>query len=108
MNRKVYLVFVGCLVLASLLVAFAWQGAAGVAPVVKAEETEDEDFGMALDQRFHLIHADQAMECTQCHVEEAPLEVAQPSSDAPGAVDRRICLGCHMNGPAPKFYEPKE
>lgn len=68
-----------------------------------------EELGMALDQRFHRIHAQAIeMECTQCHVQEAPLEVAQPSSDAPGSVDRRVCLGCHVNGPATMLYEPKE
>ena len=99
------------LVMASLLVAFVSQEAAGVPPVVREEVAEDEDFGMALDQRYHRLHADAPMECTQCHVQEAPLEVAQPSSDAAeaiGPVDRRICLGCHMNGPAPSFYEPKD
>ena len=110
MNRKVFLIL-GMLVLASLLVAFVSHEADGVAPVVREEVAEDEDFGMALDQRYHRLHADEAMECTQCHVQAAPLEVAQPSSGAAeiaGPVDRRICLGCHMNGPAPKFYEPKE
>ena len=113
MNRRVFLIL-GVLVLASLLVAFASHEAAGVNPGVRDEEHEgvaDEDFGMAIDQRFHIIHANETVQCTQCHVKAAPLEIAQPSSEAAaaaGAVDRRICLGCHMNGPGPQFYEPKE
>ena len=71
-----------------------------------------DEFGMAEDQRFHVIHSDVVdMSCTQCHVQEAPLEVAQPlniSDEAPGPVDRRVCLGCHLTGPATKLYEPKE
>ena len=109
MNRKAIVILVGCLVLASLLAAFVPQEAFEAAPVVKVEVVQEEDYGMALDQRFHRIHADEIeMDCTQCHVEEAPLEVAQPSSEAPGPVDRRVCMGCHLTGPGPKFYEPKE
>ena len=71
-----------------------------------------DEYGMAEDQRFHVIHSDVVgMKCTQCHVQEAPLEVAQPlniSDEAPGPVDRRVCLGCHLTGPATKLYEPKE
>lgn len=71
-----------------------------------------DEFGMGRDQRFHVIHTDVIdMKCLQCHVEEAPLEVAQPlniTNEAPGIVDRRVCLGCHLNGPAAKLYEPKE
>jgi len=71
-----------------------------------------DEYGMAQGQRFHNIHAEVVdMKCTQCHVQEAPLEVAQPinlTGEAPGQVDRRVCLGCHLNGPAAKLYEPKE
>lgn len=71
-----------------------------------------DEFGMAQGQRFHNIHAEVVdMKCTQCHVQDAPLEVAQPinvTDEAPGPVDRRVCLGCHLNGPAAKLYEPKE
>ncbi len=70
------------------------------------------EYGMAEDQRFHVIHSDViGMRCTQCHVQEALLEVAMPanvSDEAPGQVDRRVCLGCHLTGPATKLYEPKE
>lgn len=71
-----------------------------------------DEYGMAEDQRFHVIHSDViGMMCTQCHVEEAPLEMAQVlniSAEAPGPADRRVCLGCHLTGPAAKLYEPKE
>ena len=71
-----------------------------------------EEYGMAEDQRFHVIHTDVVdMKCTQCHVQEAPLEVAQPinvTDEAPGTVDRRVCLGCHLTGPATNLYDPKE
>lgn len=70
------------------------------------------EFGMGEDQRFHVIHTDIIdMKCLQCHVEDAPLEVAAPlniTDEAPGIVDRRVCLGCHLNGPASNLYEPKE
>ena len=109
MNRKAIVILMGCLTLASLLAAFVPQEAMEVAPVMKEEVVQQEDYGMALDQRFHRIHTVEIeMECAQCHVEEAPFEIAQPSSEAPGPVDRRVCLGCHLNGPGPKFYEPKE
>lgn len=105
MNRRVCVQLVGSLILATLLVALAPQATVEVARAVQ----EAEEYGMALNQRFHQIHADATgMECTQCHVEEAPLEVAQPSSEAPGLVDRRVCLGCHLTGPGPEFYDPKE
>ncbi|GAB4545481.1 MAG: hypothetical protein Kow0063_39570 [Anaerolineae bacterium] len=108
MNRKASVFIVGWLVLASLLAVFMLD-AFESAPVVKAEIVEEGDYGMALNQRFHQLHTVVAeMNCTRCHVEEAPLEVAQPPSEAPGPVDRRVCLGCHLTGPAPKFYEPKE
>ncbi len=77
-----------------------------LAEKIRAGEIDvGDEQGMALDQRFHRIHAQAIeMECTQCHVQEAPYEVAQPSSDAPGPVDRRVCLGCHLNGPASKLH----
>lgn len=105
MNRRVCVQLVGLLILAALLVALVSQATVEVAHAVQ----EAEEYGMTLDQRFHQIHADATgMDCTQCHVAEAPLEVAQPSSDAPGPVDRRVCLGCHLTGPGPEFYDPKE
>ena len=124
MNRKVYLIAIGSLILAVLLVGVA------VAPAVGQEEEEPgwlatlaeqirngeidvgDEYGMATDQRFHIIHADTIeMGCSQCHVEDAPYEIAEPfskSAELKGPVDRRVCLGCHLNGPAVKLYEPKE
>lgn len=68
-----------------------------------------QEYGMMPGQRFHNIHAKTiGMQCGQCHVAEAPLELATPSPYAPAPVDRRICLGCHMNGPATTFYSAKE
>ena len=68
-----------------------------------------DELGMGRKQRFHLIHADALdMDCSQCHVEEAPYELAQPYSEEVDPVDRRVCLGCHLTGPATKLYEPKE
>ena len=67
------------------------------------------EYGMALDQRFHQIHATVLdMGCTRCHVETAPREVALPPSGAPGTVDRRVCLGCHATGPALPLYASTE
>ncbi len=68
-----------------------------------------QDYGMAEEQRFHQIHAELIdMKCPQCHVDEAPLELSQPFSDEADPVDRRVCFGCHLTGPAAKLYEPKD
>jgi hypothetical protein len=70
-----------------------------------------DEFGMGSGQRFHRIHELAGLDCADCHVDEAPLEVAQPSnsdSEVAGPVDRRTCLGCHLTGPSEKLYEPKE
>ena len=68
-----------------------------------------EEYGMGREQRFHVIHADTIdMKCTQCHVEDAPYEIGNPPYDEDeGPSDRRVCLGCHLTGPASKLYEPK-
>lgn len=119
MSRKVYVILIGSIALAIVLVgvgvtpAVGQEGGFSLADLVeqiKAGEIEiGDDYGMGLDQRFHTIHTDVIdMDCSQCHVDEAPYEIAQPSEDAPSPVDRRVCLGCHLNGPATKFYEPKE
>jgi len=83
---------------------------ASLAEGIQAGEVEvGDEFGMAMDQRFHTIHAQAAgMACAQCHVQEAPEEVAGATEGSPGVVDRRVCLGCHLNGPATAFYDPKE
>ena len=68
-----------------------------------------DEYGVGINQRFHVIHARLVgMSCIQCHVSEAVEEVAQPAQGAPGVVDRRVCLGCHLNGPAAPLYEAKE
>lgn len=83
---------------------------ASLAESIQAGDVEvGDEFGMGLEQRFHTIHATIAvMACTQCHVQEAPEEVAGAADGSPGVVDRRVCLGCHLNGPAQLLYEPKE
>lgn len=119
MSRRGYLVLLGSLALAVLLVGVAVSPAVGqegafslstLAEQIRAGEIDvGDEYGMALDQRFHTIHAQTIdLSCSQCHVDEAPYEIARPSANAPGPVDRRGCLGCHLNGPATKFYEPKE
>lgn len=74
-------------------------------------------YGMADDQRFHRIHADVlGLECATCHAEKLPLGVeifsVRPavdlSTEAPGPVDRRVCLGCHTAGPGRHFYGPRK
>ena len=126
MNRKVYLTVIGSLILAVLLVGVV------VAPAVGQEEEEPgwlatlaeqirngeidvgDEYGMVREQRFHTIHVDTIeMGCSQCHVKDAPydLNLIEPNSKSgqlKGPVDRRVCLGCHLNGPAVKLYEPKE
>lgn len=131
MNRKLKLcVIVGWLILASLLATCAPRvEEVEVTRIVEQEVVKEvpmplqalaekirtgeidvgEEYGMAPDQRFHQIHATTiGMECTRCHVTEALFEVAPPPADAPGPVDRRICTGCHMTGPASKLYVPQE
>jgi hypothetical protein len=68
-----------------------------------------DDYGMDIDQRFHKIHfAVFGLGCTPCHVEEVTPEMvfAESPEGAPGPADRRICLGCHLNGPALNLYGP--
>jgi hypothetical protein len=85
---------------------------AALAEAIRAGEVDvGEEFGTALGQRFHNIHAQTVgMACNQCHVDEAdaPDEVAPAPVGAPGVVDRRVCAGCHLNGPATLLFEPKE
>ena len=69
------------------------------------------EYGMAFDQRFHQIHAIAlGMECTRCHVTKAPLEIemAPLGIGSPGPIDRRVCLGCHVTGPASALYASQE
>ena len=81
-----------------------------LAEQIRAGEIDvGKEYGMSPEQRFHRIHAIAIeMKCTHCMVEAAPLEVALPSIDAPGPVDRRVCVGCHLTGPASTLYVPKE
>jgi hypothetical protein len=125
MSRKISLFVIGSLVLAVLLVGVV------VTPAVGQEEEEEpgwlailaeqirtgeidvgDEYGMVREQRFHRIHADTIqMGCTQCHVADAPYDLMEPyskSGQLKGPVDRRVCLGCHLTGPATKLYEPKE
>ena len=68
-----------------------------------------EEYGMGEEQRFHVIHADVIdMSCKQCHVREAPYEIGESYSDEADPVDRRVCLGCHLTGPATRLYKPQE
>ena len=69
-----------------------------------------EEYGMEREQRFHVIHADTLnMKCLQCHVEEAPYEIGALLYDEDqGPSDRRVCLGCHLNGPGFQMSEPQE
>ena len=119
MKRKIYAIVIAALVLVILLVGVAVTPAVGqegtfslgdLAEQIRAGEIDvGDEFGMAPEQRFHVIHAEVLdMRCSQCHVDEAPYELAQPLSDEADPVDRRVCLGCHLNGPAKKLYEPKE
>ena len=123
MNRKLSLFVIGSLVLAVLLVGVAVTPAVGqeeepgwlatLAEQIRAGEIDvGDEYGMVREQRFHTIHADTIqMECTQCHVEEPSDDLIEPyskSGDLKGPVDRRVCLGCHLTGPATKLYEPKE
>lgn len=74
-------------------------------------------YGMALDRRYHKIHSKVAkFECATCHSDRPPpsqvIFSAPPAVDvspsAPGPVDRRVCLGCHLGGPGREFYGPSK
>ncbi len=119
MSRKGYLILIGSLVLAVLLVGVIVSPAVGqegafslstLAEQIRSGEIDvGDEYGMESDQRYHTIHADVVdMSCSQCHVDEAPYEIALPSDESPDPVDRRVCLGCHVNGPATNLYDPKE
>ena len=78
---------------------------------------EKKAYGMAQDQRFHRIHAGVlGLECATCHGEKLNPSVAaftappavDVSSDSPGLVDRRVCVGCHQAGPGRHFYGPEK
>jgi hypothetical protein len=81
-----------------------------LAEAIRSGEVDvGDEFGVAMGQRFHTIHAETVgMACNQCHVQDAPEEVAPAAEGAPGVVDRRVCVGCHLNGPATPLYEAKE
>ena len=119
MKRKAYPIVIGALVLVVLLVGVAVTPAVGQEGTFSLADLAEQirtgaidvgdEFGMAPEQRFHQIHAEVLdMSCSQCHVENAPYEIAPPSSESPDPVDRRVCLGCHLTGPATNLYEPKE
>lgn len=76
----------------------------------------NEAFGMGQDQRFHRIHSKVlGLVCGTCHVNKVPVSAeiftlrpaVDASTQAPGVVDRRVCLGCHTAGPGRGIYGPK-
>ncbi len=67
------------------------------------------DYGMAINQRYHKIHATTlGLTCLTCHVTKVTPEMTfvQVPPEAPGPVDRRVCIGCHLTGPASNLYGP--
>ncbi len=66
--------------------------------------------GLALEQRYHNIHATVlGLECDACHMEKVDatnkeFSAWNVSPQAPGPVDRRGCLGCHHAGPGSDLY----
>lgn len=72
-------------------------------------------YGMAPDLRFHKVHSDVlALECSACHADKFPAgagifalpPAVDVSKDSPSPIDRRVCLGCHVEGIARKVYGP--
>ncbi|WP_457556259.1 hypothetical protein [Candidatus Pyrohabitans sp.] len=71
-----------------------------------------EEYGMELGKRWHNIHAEVlGLKCSYCHISGYADDFLYqrryklPVRDAPGVVDRAICLGCHkQNGPARELY----
>lgn len=88
------------------------EGTGSLASLAKSIRDGDTDvgdeYGMGVGERFHEIHEVVDVECSQCHVSDLSYELAQPNEDAPDPVDRRGCLGCHLNGPATILYAAKE
>ena len=71
------------------------------------------EYGMASDRRYHKIHAEVIeLGCESCHAERMATRVEifarRPPADvppeAPEAVDRRVCMGCHLAGPGRDIY----
>ena len=66
--------------------------------------------GLQVGGRYHNIHtAELDMECADCHLSEPSTTqtvfFAQDGSpQAPGAVDRQVCLQCHQGGGASDLY----
>jgi len=76
--------------------------------IAAGEVDVGEEYGMEDGQRYHTIHQEVlGLKCSSCHVDAyADDYVYQrrykvPVRDAPGPVDRGLCLGCHKeNGVA--------
>ena len=78
--------------------------------IQKGEIDVGKEYGLALEQRYHKIHATVlGLECDACHTSkvDATNKVSSAwniSPQAPGPVDRSGCLGCHHAGLASELY----
>jgi uncharacterized membrane protein len=69
------------------------------------------EHGLALDQRYHKIHATVlGLECATCHISEPDttqtvFNAQDVSPQAPGPVDKKACLSCHRAGPGEDLYD---
>jgi hypothetical protein len=68
------------------------------------------EYGFGLEQRYHKIHNTVlGLECNTCHISnpdtnQTVFSAQDVSSQSPGAVDERGCLGCHSAGPGSDLY----
>lgn len=112
--------FLGGAVLAGCATTTAKEGAASLPTLAekvrKGEIDVGKAYGLALEQRFHRIHAEVVgLECATCHVEKLPASATvftlrpavDASPDSPDLIDRRACLGCHTAGPGRDAYAPR-
>ncbi|MFN7085603.1 MAG: hypothetical protein ACK4N4_03135 [Burkholderiales bacterium] len=128
--NKLRVIFVVSLAAASFAVV-GWAAEKGVASwpgtadqIRKGKIDVGKTYGMEFGQRFHKIHADTiGVGCNTCHSDNVSTSAQRfsqsaavdMSKNAPGAVDRRVCLSCHSGGgiardaygPEPPAYGPK-
>ena len=86
-----------------------------VAQKVKSGEIDvGTEHGMALNDRYHKIHATElGMECADCHLskpdtEQTVFSAQDVSPLSPGPADRQVCLQCHQDGEASDLYGSDE
>ena len=103
-----------------VLVAYASKRGATkeIAEKIRSGEIDvGDDYTMAESGRYHTIHSEiLGLDHETCHIGDEFTEdyldqrkYKVPVRDAPGVVDRRICISCHTEGgPAGELFETAE